>query len=118
MLDLGSSINIKPYSIYLQLGLGKLILTLMTLQLENQSIKRPKGIVEDLLVQVDKFKMPMDFIVLEMKGCLLRHKEHMILLWRPFMATTNTVIDAQSGKLKVVDSLQYLLLLLIINVLM
>ena len=49
--------------------------------------------MEDLFVQVDKFKVPMDFAVLEMKGALLKHKEHMILLGRPFMETTKTVID-------------------------
>ena len=56
----------------------------MTLQLTDGSIKRPKGIVEDLLVQVDKFKEHIDFEVLDMKGAPLRHKEHMILLGRPF----------------------------------
>ena len=65
----------------------------MTLQLVDGSIKRPKGIVEDLLVQVDKFKVAMEIVMLEMKGAPLRHKEHMILLGRPLMATTITVID-------------------------
>ena len=71
----------------------------MTLQLAKGSIKRPKGIVEVLLVQVDIFKVPMDFVMLEMKRAPLKHKEHMILLGRPFMITTTTVIDVQSGKL-------------------
>ena len=71
----------------------------MTLQLENRSLKRLKGIVEDLMVQVDKFQVTMDFIVLEMKGAPLRNKEHMILLGRLFMVTTRTVIDVQSRKL-------------------
>ena len=43
--------------------------------------------------------MPMDFVVLEMKGALLKHKEHMVLLGRPFIATTKMVIHVQSGKL-------------------
>ena len=67
-LDLRVSINIMPYSIYLRLGLGKLKLTLMTLQLADELIKRLKGIIEDLMVQVDKFKVHMDFVVLEIKG--------------------------------------------------
>ena len=79
--------------------MGKLKLTSKTLQLADGSLKHPKGIVEDLMVQVDKFKVPMDFIVLEMKGALLRNKEHMILIGRPFMATTRTIIDVQSEKL-------------------
>ena len=71
----------------------------MTLQLANGSIKRLKGIVEDLMVQVDKFMVLMDFVVLETKGVPLKNKEHMILLGRPFMATTKMVINVHSGKL-------------------
>ena len=55
--------------------------------------------MEDLLVQVDKFKVPMDFVVLEMKEALLKHREHMILLGKPFNGTTKIVIDVHSGKL-------------------
>ena len=51
------------------------------------------------MVQVDKFKVPMEFVVLEMKRAPLRNKKHMILLGRPFMATTKMVIDVHSGKL-------------------
>ena len=53
MLDLGASINLMPYSIYAQLGLGELKDTSMTLQLADRSIKHPKGVLEDLLVRVD-----------------------------------------------------------------
>ena len=67
-LDLRANINIIPYSVYLRLGLGKLKPTSMTLQLVEGSIKHLKGIVEDLLVQMDKFKVPMYFVVLEIKG--------------------------------------------------
>ena len=72
MLDLRASINIMPHSVYQRLELGKLKSTPMTLQLADGSIKCPKGIVEDLMVQVDKFKVPMDCIVLEMKGAPMR----------------------------------------------
>ena len=50
MLDLGASINIIPYSVYQRLGLGKLKPTPMTLQLEDGSLKRLKGIIEELMV--------------------------------------------------------------------
>ena len=79
MLNLGASINIIPYSIYPKLGLSKLKPTPMTLQLANGSLKRPKSIMEDLLIQVDKSTVPMDFAVLEIKEAPLKHKEHMIL---------------------------------------
>ncbi|XP_031120199.1 uncharacterized protein LOC116023344 [Ipomoea triloba] len=99
MLDLGASINLMPYSVYLQLGLDRLKPTTMSLELADRSIRYPRGIVEDVLVQVDKLIMPADFVVLDMnKKC--NHAQDMpILLGRPFMATAKTMIDVQNGKL-------------------
>jgi hypothetical protein len=64
-LDLIASVNFLPYSVYLQLGLGELKPTTMTLQLADRSVKVPRGIVEDVLIKVDKFYFPVDFIVLD-----------------------------------------------------
>ena len=60
LLDLGASVNLLPYSVYKQLGLGELKPTTITLALADRSIKIPKGTVEDVLVQVDKFYYPVD----------------------------------------------------------
>ena len=57
--------NLLPYSVYLQLGLGELKPTTVTLQLADRSMKRPRGIIEDVLIKVDKFYYPMDFIVID-----------------------------------------------------
>ncbi|RVW35225.1 hypothetical protein CK203_085841 [Vitis vinifera] len=65
LLDLGASVNLLPYSIYKQLGLGELKATTITLSLANRSIKVPRGVVEDVLVQVEKFYYPVDFVVLD-----------------------------------------------------
>jgi hypothetical protein len=65
LLDLGASMNLLPYSVYLQLGLGELKPTMVTLQLADRSMKRPRGIIEDVLIKVDKFYFPMDFIVID-----------------------------------------------------
>ena len=65
LLDLGASVNLLPYSVYKQLGLGELKPATITLSLEARSVKIPKGIVEDVLVQVDKFYYLMDSVVLE-----------------------------------------------------
>ncbi|CAL9001023.1 unnamed protein product, partial [Prunus brigantina] len=43
MLDLGASINLMPYSVYLQLGLGELKATTISLQLADRSVKYPRG---------------------------------------------------------------------------
>jgi hypothetical protein len=58
-------VNLLPYSVYLQLGLGELKPTSMTLQLADKSMKILRGIVEDVLIKVDKFYFPVDFIVLD-----------------------------------------------------
>ena len=60
LLDLGASVNLLPFSMYKQLGLGELKPTTITLSLVDRSIKIPKGTVEDILIQVDKFYYPVD----------------------------------------------------------
>ena len=50
---------------YKQLRLGELKPTTITLYLADRSVKIPKGIVEDVLVKVDKFYYPVDFVVLD-----------------------------------------------------
>ena len=55
LLDLGASVNLLPYSMYKQLGLGELKPTNITLSLADRSVKIPKGIIEDVLVKIDKF---------------------------------------------------------------
>jgi hypothetical protein len=65
LLDLRANVNLLPYSVYLQLGLGELKPTSMTLQLADQSVKIPWGIVEDVLIEVDKFYFLVDFIMLD-----------------------------------------------------
>ncbi|CAL9018971.1 unnamed protein product, partial [Prunus brigantina] len=99
MLDLGASINLMPYSVYLQLGLGGLKATTISLQLADRSVKYPRGIVEDILIQVDKLILPADFVVLDMEEAPIHDRELPILLGRPFMATAKTIIDVQNGLL-------------------
>ena len=65
LLDLGASVNLLPFSMYQQLGLGELKATTITLSLADRSIKIPKGTVDDVLIQVDKFYNPVDFVVLD-----------------------------------------------------
>ncbi|RVW86075.1 Retrovirus-related Pol polyprotein from transposon 17.6 [Vitis vinifera] len=64
LLDLGASVNLLPYSVYKQLGLGELKPTSITLSLADRSVKIPRGIIEDVLVQVDNFYYPVDFVLI------------------------------------------------------
>ena len=97
LLDLGASVNLLPYSVYKQLGLGELKPTNITLSLADQSVKIPKGIVEDVLVKVDKFYYPMDFVVLDTESVAEGTNQVPIILGRPFLATSNAIINCRNG---------------------
>ncbi|XP_052197378.1 uncharacterized protein LOC127804544 [Diospyros lotus] len=66
LCDLGASINLMPFSIFQKLGLGEAKPTRVSLQLADRCVKHPRGIVKDILVKVDKFIFPADFIILDM----------------------------------------------------
>ena len=91
--DLGASVNLLPYSVYIQLGLGELKSTSITLQLADRSIKKPRGIIEDILIKVDKFYYPVDFIVLDTELEVNVELQVPIILGRPFLATANALIN-------------------------
>ncbi|XP_070013622.1 uncharacterized protein [Nicotiana sylvestris] len=65
LCDLGVSINLMPYSIFKTLGIGKPRATSMRLQMADRTMKSPLGIVDDVLVRVDKFILPADFVILD-----------------------------------------------------
>ena len=85
-----------PLSIFRQLGLGEARPPTVTLQPADRSLKHPRGVIEDVLVKVDKFIFPVDFIVLDME----EDREIPIILGRPFLATRRAMIDVQRGKIK------------------
>ena len=93
LLDLGASVNLLPYLVYKQLRLGELKPTTITLSLADRSIKIPKGIVEDVLIQVDKFYYPVDFVVLDIEPVAVGANYVPIILGRPFLATFNAIIN-------------------------
>ncbi|XP_070040928.1 uncharacterized protein [Nicotiana tomentosiformis] len=66
-----------------------------SLQLVNQTTIIPEGIVEDVLIWVDKFVFSMDFIVVNME----EYKEVPIILGRPFLATSRDILDIHEKKL-------------------
>ena len=100
LLDLGVNVNLLPYSVYEQLGLGELKPTSIILQLADRSVIVPKGVVEDVLVQVDKFYFPVDFVILDMHLVSSANSQISVILGRPFLATFNALINCRSGVLK------------------
>ncbi|CAL9012117.1 unnamed protein product, partial [Prunus brigantina] len=98
MLDLVASINVMPYPIYASMNLGELKNDGVIIQLADRSNAYPKGVLEDILVQVNHLIFPADFYVLEMEDSA--HSTPLpILLGRPFMKTARTKIDVFKGTL-------------------
>ena len=60
-------------------------------------MKIPKGIVEDVLVKVDKFFYPVDFVVLDTEPIANEPNHVPIILGRPFLATANAIINCRNG---------------------
>lgn len=80
LCDLGASINLMPLSVFRKLGLGEVTPTTICLQMADRSLTYPRGVIEDVLVKVDKFFFPTDFVVLDME----EDREIPIILGRPF----------------------------------
>ncbi|CAL9005556.1 unnamed protein product, partial [Prunus brigantina] len=99
LLDLGASINLMPYHVYEKLNLGELQATTVSIQLADRTIRYPKGILEDVLVNVEGLILPADFLVLEMEEAPIPNNELPLIFGRPFMATAKTKIDVEQGTL-------------------
>ncbi|MFQ6631046.1 hypothetical protein Gotur_010071 [Gossypium turneri] len=89
------SINLMSMSIFRKLGIGKARPTTVTLQLANRSYAHLKGKIEDVLVRVDKFNFSADFLILKCEA----NKDVSIILGRPFLTISRTLIDMQKGEL-------------------
>ena len=88
-----ASVNLLPYLVYLQLGLWELKPTTITLQLADRSMNRPREIIEDVLMKVDKFYIPVDFIVIDTEQVHDVVNQIPVILGRPFLATASALIN-------------------------
>ncbi|GJS72773.1 DNA-directed DNA polymerase [Tanacetum coccineum] len=95
LADLGACISLMPYTMYKKLGLGGPKATRMSLELADRSIQYPRGIIKNVLIKVDKFVLPIDFIILDMP----EDSRIPIILERPFLATARAMIDVFNKKI-------------------
>jgi hypothetical protein len=73
----------------------------MTLQLADRSVKVQQGIVEDVLIKVDKFYFPVDFIMLDLESVEIIGSEILVILGRPFLTMANALINCRSRVMKI-----------------
>ncbi|GKE27863.1 reverse transcriptase domain-containing protein [Tanacetum coccineum] len=95
LADLGASITLMSYTMYEKLGLGEPKPIRMSLELADRSIQYPSGIIENVLIKVDKFVLPVDFVILDMP----EDSRVPIILGRPFLATSQALIDVFNKKI-------------------
>ncbi|GJU73556.1 hypothetical protein Tco_1264961 [Tanacetum coccineum] len=91
----GASVSVMPLLTYLNLGLGGLAHTKLTVKLADMTMKYPKGIAENVLVGIGKFVFPVDFIILDMPEDI----KVTLILGRPFLSTPHAKIDVFKGKI-------------------
>ncbi len=81
LIYLGATINVITKDIMLKLNLqGSLRKTMIVLQLADCSTMTPEGIVEDVMVSIDSWDYPSDFLVLQPKEKLTGYP---LILGRP-----------------------------------
>ncbi|KAK9036815.1 hypothetical protein V6N11_021742 [Hibiscus sabdariffa] len=95
LCDPGASINLMPNSVFQKLGVGEAKPTTVMLQLADHSYVQPEGKIEDILVNVDKFIFPADFLILDCEA----DEYAPIILGRPFLSTSRAVIDFDNDEI-------------------
>ncbi|XP_070036709.1 uncharacterized protein [Nicotiana tomentosiformis] len=84
-----------PQKLKLENEIGEIRSAPISLELADQTTLILEGIVEDVLVRVDKFVFPVDFIVVNME----ENKEAPLILGRPFLVTGRAIFDINDRKL-------------------
>ncbi|GKC81532.1 homeodomain-like protein [Tanacetum coccineum] len=84
-----------PLLTYLNLGLGELAHTKLTVELADKIVKYLKGIAENILVRIGKFTFLVDFIILDMPKDI----KVPLILRRPFLSTVHDKIDVYKRKI-------------------
>ena len=93
--DLGSSVNLMPYSVAKRLGFTDFKPTRISLVFADRSIKSPVGILEDLHVREGNTFVPTDFVVLEVE----EEPRDPLILGRPSLCTTGAIIYVRQGRI-------------------
>ncbi|GJT87190.1 homeodomain-like protein [Tanacetum coccineum] len=95
LADLGASMSIMPFSLFKRLGLGNPKPINMVIEMADRSMQSPMGIVENVLVKINKFIFPVDFIILD----IIEDNKVLIILGRPMLATAHARIDVFGKKI-------------------
>ncbi|XP_076896248.1 uncharacterized protein LOC143549159 [Bidens hawaiensis] len=96
LLDLGPGVSILLGGLYDQYDFGPLKRVETTVVLADSSHKLPRGIVRDVIVKLEEFYYPVDFLVLDYSSVDPTQQQN-IILGRPFLNTAHAIIDCRFG---------------------
>ncbi|XP_071741044.1 uncharacterized protein [Rutidosis leptorrhynchoides] len=96
LLDFGACINILSSSFVDRYELGTLKRTDILIQLADRSMRTPMGMLKNVIVKVEDFYYPVDFIVMDIETNF-RETQPTIILSRPFLATIDDLINCRTG---------------------
>ncbi|PWA77970.1 hypothetical protein CTI12_AA218900 [Artemisia annua] len=88
LADLGASVNMMSFSLCKKLNLINLKETTVLVKMSDMSRVTPKGIVYNVLLKVNKFLFPGDFLIVDM----IDGQNNNLILGRPFLATSHANI--------------------------
>ncbi|XP_016562067.2 uncharacterized protein LOC107861219 [Capsicum annuum] len=88
LYDLGTRINLMPLDVYKKLGLGDPTPMNIWLVMTDRSVKRPVGILHDVLVKIADFVLLADFVVLDYEV----HFEVPIILGGSLLTTRRVLV--------------------------
>ena len=97
LLDTRTSINILPKAVFDRYHVGELQPLLVELRLADGSVRKPHGLVEDVIVRIEDCYVPVDFLVVDMK-MTKELSQAPIILGRPFLATAKAVTNLGKGE--------------------
>jgi hypothetical protein len=84
-----------PKTIHDKILGDSLLYTNMRLQLADQTLCYPEGVLKDAIIRVGQSYVPIDFVVVDTGG----DKKSPIILDQPFLCTTKAIIYAEHAKI-------------------
>ena len=98
LLDTGASINILPKAVFGCHHVGKLQpFFFVQLCLADGSVRKPHGVIEDVIVRIEDCYFLVDFLVINI-NMTKELTQAPIILGRPFLATTKAVTNWGKGE--------------------
>ena len=96
LIDLGAAINVMKMETLCSLNIYNIRRTSTILELADRSKVKPEGVVDDVIVSIDSWEYPVDFIILQPKSNLGGHP---LILGRPWLAIADAFIGCRVGSM-------------------